>query len=128
MGRKLSGVGYKQTPKDTRWKKGQSGNPKGRPPGYRNLAAALTAILHEDVNVDVDGEERRMTRLEAVTRKLVDEAAAGDPRLIKELLAEIHKNEAKAERDASAQPMGEVDRDVIDALYIRLRREAAVRR
>jgi Family of unknown function (DUF5681) len=127
MGRKLSGVGYRRPPKDTRWNKGQSGNPRGRPPGHRNLAAALTSILHEDIDVAVDGEERRMTRLEAVTRKLVDEAVAGDPRLIRELLAEIHKNEARAERDASAQPMRDVDREVIDALYVRLRREAAKR-
>jgi hypothetical protein len=125
MGKKLSGVGYGRTPKHTRWKKGQSGNPKGRPPGHRNLAAALTAILHEDVSVDVDGEERRMTRLEAVTRKLVEQAAAGDPRLIKELLAEVHKNEAKAERDTSTQPMGDVDRQVVDALFVRLRCEAS---
>lgn len=125
MGSKLSGVGYKRPPKESRWKKGQSGNPKGRPPGHRNLAAALSAILNEDTSATVDGEERRMTRLEAVTRRLVDEAAAGDPRLIKELFAEIHKNESKAEREASAQPLEEMDREVMAALYVRIRLEAA---
>jgi hypothetical protein len=66
-----------------------------------------------------------MTKLEAVTRQLVDRALGGNPRLIDALLAEIHKNEARAERDASGQPLGEVDREVIEALFARLRREAA---
>jgi hypothetical protein len=125
MGTRLSGVGYRRPPKEHCWKKGQSGNPKGRPPGHRNLAAALTAILHERVTQPVDGEDREMTKLEAVTRQLVDRALGGNPRLIDALLAEIHKNEARAERDASGQPLGEVDREVIEALFARLRREAA---
>ncbi|MGH6877447.1 MAG: DUF5681 domain-containing protein [Rhizomicrobium sp.] len=124
MARKLSGVGYGRPPKNHCWKKGQSGNPKGRPPGHRNLSSALTAILHERVSLAVAGEEREMTRLEAVTRRLVDEAVDGDPRLMQQLLAEIHKNEAQADRDASGQPLGEVDREVLEALYVRLRRKA----
>jgi hypothetical protein len=127
MGTRLSGVGYRRPPKEHCWKKGQSGNPKGRPPGHRNLAAALTAILHERVSLPVEGAERKMTKLEAVTRQLVDRALGGDPRLINALLAEIHKNEAQAERDASGQPLGDVDREVLEALFVRLRREAAKR-
>jgi len=39
-------------------------------------------------------------------------------------LNEIHKNEAKAERDDSTKPLGDADREVIEALYVRLRRAA----
>lgn len=118
-------VGYKRPPREHCWKKGQSGNPKGRPPGFRNLRAAMTAILHEQVSVRVDGEARNMTRLESVARQLVAKAEAGDPRLMQQLLAEIHKNEAKAERDASAQPLADVDRQVMDAFLARIAHEAA---
>jgi hypothetical protein len=38
---------------------------------------------------------------------------------------EIRKNEARAELEASGQPLAEVDQEVLDALYVRLRREAA---
>ncbi|HWE06380.1 MAG TPA: DUF5681 domain-containing protein [Rhizomicrobium sp.] len=118
-------VGYKRPPREHCWNKGQSGNLKGRPPGFRNFRAAVTAILHEQVSVSVDGEDREMTRLESVARQLVGKAEAGDPRLMQQLLAEIHKNEAKAERDASAQPLADADRQVIDAFLARLAREAA---
>ena len=127
MGQKLSGAGYGRPPREHRWKKGQSGNPKGRPPGHRNLASALTAVLHETVAAEAEGETREMTKLEAVTRQLVDRALGGDPRLMRELFAEIHKNEAKAERDASAGQFADADRAVIEALYVRLRCEAEKR-
>lgn len=127
MGRKLSGTGYRRPPKQHCWRKGQSGNPKGRPPGHRNLAAALTAVLHETVSVEVNGHEREITKLEAVTRQLVDQAVEGDPRLMRELIAEIHKNEAQAEFEASGAPLPEVDREVLAALYVRLKLEAGVR-
>ena len=121
MTKKPSGAGYKRPPKDRCWKKGQSGNPKGRPPGHRNLAAALSAVLHENVSVSVEGESQEMTKLEAVTRQLVDKAMGGDARVMQQLLNEIHKNEAKAERETPARPLGDVDREVIEALFVRLR-------
>jgi len=125
MGRKLSGVGYRRPPREHRWPKGQSGNPKGRPRGHRNLAAALTAVLRESVSRHVDGKVYEITKLEAVTRELVDRALEGDPRLLHELLAEIHKKETQAEPDTSGEPLAEVDREVLEALYARVRLEAA---
>jgi hypothetical protein len=119
MGKKVSGAGYKRPPKDRCRKKGQSGSPRGRPPGHRNLAAALTAVLHENVSVPMRGENQEMTKLEAVTRQLVDKAMGGDARVMQQLLNEIHKNEAKAEREDSARPLGDVDREVIEALHVR---------
>ena len=82
-------------------------------------------MLRENVSVCANGEEQEMTKLEAVTRQLVDKAMNGDPRVMQQLLNEVHKNEAKAERDDSAKPLADVDREVIEALYVRLRCQAA---
>ncbi len=43
-----------------------------------------------------------MTKLEAVTRRLVDRAVEGDPREIGQLLSELHKNEAAMDRGAGS--------------------------
>ena len=117
-------VGYKRPPRDKCWKKGQSGNPSGRPRGHRNLAAVLTEILNETTTFAVNGRKRPMTKLEALTRQLVDKAAAGDSRIINPLLAEIHKNEAKTERTQAATTLSPVDHEVIRVLYARLARNA----
>ena len=37
-------VGYGKPPKETRFRKGQSGNPKGRPKGAKNKAPALNGL------------------------------------------------------------------------------------
>jgi len=121
MTKKPGGAGYRRPPKEHCWKKGQSGNPRGRPPGMRNLAAALAAVLHENVSVTVKGEEQEVT----VTLLLVDKAMGGDARVMQQLLNEIHKNEAKAERENSAKPLGDTDREVLEALFVRIRHSAA---
>ena len=75
-------VGYGKPPQDTRWKKGQSGNPSGRkkqiaarPP---SVAEMLEDMLNETVRVQVGGRIKRMTRLEAMLRNQVNKAAGSE--------------------------------------------------
>ncbi len=44
-------VGFGKPPKATQFRKGESGNPRGRPKGRRNLATELHAALNETVTV-----------------------------------------------------------------------------
>jgi Family of unknown function (DUF5681) len=44
-------VGYGKPPRHTRFKKGQSGNPRGRPNGSKNLSTLLSETLSEPVIV-----------------------------------------------------------------------------
>ena len=114
---------YRRPPKETQFKKGQSGNPKGRPKGIRNLSAALTQILNENVTVKRRGRTITATKLEAAVRQLVDKAIDGDARVLAQLLAEIHKREAKAEE--ADDSLDSADRETIKALYARIARELA---
>lgn len=50
---KDKGTGYKKPPKETQWKKGQSGNPKGRPKKSAkkdDLEKGIEEILKEELN------------------------------------------------------------------------------
>jgi hypothetical protein len=76
-------VGYGKPPKPTRFTKGQSGNPKGRAKGSKNLSTLLTKTLNEPVVINENGRRRTITKLEAMTKQLVNTAAGGDPRAIK---------------------------------------------
>ena len=44
-------VGYKHPPVKSQFRKGQSGNPRGRRKGQRNLAAVLREVLRQTVKV-----------------------------------------------------------------------------
>ena len=49
-------VGYGRPPKDKQFKKGQSGNPKGRPKGSRNFRTDLQEELQMQVQVTENGK------------------------------------------------------------------------
>jgi len=71
-------VGYGRPPLDTRFKRGQSGNPKGRPPGAKNLASLLNETLNEVVIIKEDGGRKRISKRKAAFKQLVNEAAKGN--------------------------------------------------
>jgi len=79
-------VGYGKPPIDTQFKKGQSGNPAGRPKGQRNVATALQAALNERVTIVENGQRKSITKLEASMKQVVNRAAAGESVAIKLLL------------------------------------------
>ena len=73
-----NGVGYKRPPKHSQFKKGRSGNPKGRPKGRKNLSNALEDILGETVPVTVAGRVTRMGLNEALVSSAVNRALKGN--------------------------------------------------
>ncbi len=80
-----SRVGYGRPPQETQFKKGQSGNPSGRPKGQHRLTETLWRILSEKVMVKRNGRRQLVPKSEALCRKLVDRALAGDARSVDQL-------------------------------------------
>src|SRR5450631_1494214 len=79
-------VGYKHPPVKSRFRKGQSGNPRGRRKGQRNLPAVLAEVLRQTVTVKQDGKAQRMSKGEALIRILLTKAHNGDRRAIKAMI------------------------------------------
>jgi hypothetical protein len=65
-------VGYGKPPRNTRFKKGQSGNPRGRAPGVKNLKTLLIDTLNEPVVVTENGGRRTISKRQAIIKQLVN--------------------------------------------------------
>jgi hypothetical protein len=118
-------VGYGQPPKQTRFQKGRSGNPRGRPKGAPNLATALARTLMEPVVITEHGRKNTITKLEAAIKQLVNKAASGDGRAMAQLFALVQVVERPVDaHDPATQPLPEVDQAVMARILSRLTRQA----
>ena len=118
-------VGFGKPPRRTRFCKAQSGNPKGRPRGAKNLATLMEKVLKEPVVISENGKRRRITKREALIKQLVNKAIAGDPRSIKLLLAELREIDDRLGTDDGGIPLevirrvlARVDRHAVSGLGI----------
>src|SRR5260221_11688520 len=73
-------VGYKRPPANSRFSPGQSGNPKGRPKGRKNVANVIRDLLNASVPVRTGDKTRHMPTCEAMARVTVNKAIGGDRR------------------------------------------------
>jgi hypothetical protein len=86
-------VGYRRPPRATRFTKGRSGNPAGRPRG-RHRQAPYEAVLGQMVTIREDGTERRVTAAEAFMLKLAQRGVEGDSSAARlHILGEAKKQE-----------------------------------
>jgi len=116
-------VGRGRPPLHTRFKKGQSGNPRGPRPRAKNLPALLIRALNEPVVVTHNGEARQITKREAVVAQLVDKSAGADLRATKMLIDMLKDIESRAGAPPPEAPrFTPADEEVVKNLLARLRR------
>ena len=120
-------VGYKKPPGRTRFKKGQSGNPKGRPKGPKNLTTLIDRELNSKVIVREGGARQELSKREVVAKQLIKKALGGEDRSIATLIkldeqleAEFRANKAAGADAPPNAPLAENDHAILAALEAQL--------
>lgn len=70
-------VGYGKPPKATRFHKGVSGNPKGRPKKAPDFDAELIREARSLITINENGRRRRISKHSAVIKQLINAAMKG---------------------------------------------------
>ena len=107
-------VGYRNPPAHSRFKKGTSGNPRGRPRGTLNFATVLLKTLREKVVINENGRRTVITKLEASVKQLVNKAAAGDLRALSHLIGiTLTAEQSAADEMVPQEVLSEIDKKVM---------------
>jgi hypothetical protein len=92
-------VGYGKPPVHSRFPKGKSGNPKGRPWAYKNMSALLNEVLSQCITVSEGGKRKRMPKRKALFTQLVNKALAGEVRSIRLVTDQLRHAETHAQQE-----------------------------
>src|SRR5438477_10438918 len=113
-------VGYGKPPRHTRFAKGQSGNPRGRPCGAKNFNTLLEEALDEPVTVTENGGRRKVSKRQAIVTQLVNRSATADFRATKILLDIMRDIERQTEPTApETSDFSEADEKVLEQIRAR---------
>jgi hypothetical protein len=120
-------VGYGRPPKHTQFKPGQSGNPKGRREGSKNVATLIDEHLRRRVPASVDGKRQRITKAEALVVQTLNKAI-NDPKIGLAFMQHLIRSEGSGTQPnpaAAPLPSGPEQDRIIEEFLSAVRASAA---
>ena len=121
-------VGYKKPPKHSQFKRGQSGNKKGRPKSQKNLKTELLEELSEPIAVREDGKRRTISKIRAVIKGQTAKAIKGDTKAAKFLTDMASRWSPQDDEPVEDENVSAEDRAILEALEDRIRRKLEARK
>jgi len=118
-------IGYRRPPHHTRFRKGHSGNPRGRPKGSPNVPAEMQRLLRTKTRIKVGGSYQDVPTSMALCMALVNKGLQGDVRAFSKI-AEVVGPQLALALTASA-PIAPEDGDIVRAALARQDQRAAER-
>jgi hypothetical protein len=114
-------IGRGNPPRHTQFKKGTSGNIRGRPKGSKNLSTLVMEAANDTVTATIGGKPRKITTLQASIKQLAVKAAQGDRHAIPKLLSLVDEMERRtAAKAVMPFPFDKRDLEVLHATYLRM--------
>ena len=118
-------IGYGKPPEHTRFKMGESGNPKGRPTGSKNFSTDVKEALQTPVRVNSGGRSGTVSTQEATLMRLREKALKGDARALDRMI-ELARTYNDEETTEAADKLSQTDAEVMKAYDERLLRKAGM--
>jgi hypothetical protein len=97
-------VGYGKPPKDTRFQKGISGNPKGRPKKSLDFYDELIRESKSLMTVNENGQRKRISKLQGIVKQLTNKALSGNTPTIRTWVASVQQAHGRDALLAGSQP------------------------
>lgn len=119
-------VGYGRPPKETRFKKGQSGNPRGRSRGVANLRTDLETVMAMPVQVTEKGRAKVVSTQRALLLRLRERALGGDIKALDRAIA-LHLRLAPPADTPDGEEMSESDERIVAAFIAKIETELVAR-
>jgi len=113
MSKKEYQVGFGKPPQSSRFKRGKSGNPRGRPKGTRNLATDLKGEMGSKILVNEGGKSQKITKQMALVKTLSTKALKGDVRAMNTLLKLIDQNLFEEPDEIEEPKMSQEDEEIL---------------
>jgi len=120
---KAYAVGHGKPPKKHQFKKGQSGNPKGRPKGTKNLHTDVMEEMHESIVISEGGKTVAISKQRAMIKALVAKAIKGDVRAASKLVELWERADYSAKQSAQqqdAEELSAMDMEIFEAFKERI--------
>jgi len=108
-------VGYGKPPKAHQFKPGRSGNPRGRPKGAKSESTMWGELLHRKIPIRQEGKARKITVLEGILHRLVEDSLKGNTKSAAFVLNRLASMASTASTESEINPD---DKAVLDA-YLR---------
>lgn len=122
-------IGYGKAPEHTKFKPGQSGNPKGRPKKRRSFVDELAAEMCKPITITENGKKKRITKQQAIVKQTMNKAMSGDPKVIALLMSPTFRqalemkieqqNQALKRDDFDDMDLTKLSQEELTQLYIR---------
>ena len=89
-------VGYGKPPKSTQFKKGVSGNPKGRPKKPLDFDHELLREAKSLITINENGQRTRISKAQGIAKQLTNKALTGDISALKSFLVFTNRHPRKS--------------------------------